>query len=146
MPTVRELIARKPTDGSVVAVAGTDTVLAAANLMNDRGIGGVVVLEAGRLAGIFTERDVMRRVVAERRDPETTTVREVMTAPVLTVTPETTMDEVRQLITERRIRHLPVVGAEGLVGVVTIGDVLAWEVAEQRFTIQHLENYVYYQR
>jgi CBS domain-containing protein len=146
MPTVRELIARKPTDGSVVAVAGTDTVLAAANLMNDRGIGGVVVLEAGRLAGIFTERDVMRRVVAERRDPDTTTVREVMTAPVLTVTPETTMDEVRQLITERRIRHLPVVGAEGLVGVVTIGDVLAWEVAEQRFTIQHLENYVYYQR
>ncbi|HZF66501.1 MAG TPA: CBS domain-containing protein [Gemmatirosa sp.] len=146
MPTVRELIARKPTDGSVVAVASTDTVLAAAHLMNERGIGGVVVLEAGRLTGIFTERDVMRRVVAERRDPETTTVGEVMTSPVLTVTPETTMDEVRQLITERRIRHLPVVGDAGLAGVVTIGDVLAWEVAEQRFTIQHLENYVYYQR
>jgi CBS domain-containing protein len=88
----------------------------------------------------------MRRVVAERRDPETTTVGEVMTSPVLTVTPETTMVEVRQLITERRIRHLPVVGDAGLAGVVTIGDVLAWEVAEQRFTIQHLENYVYYQR
>jgi IMP dehydrogenase len=146
MPTVRELIARKPTDGSVVAVASTDTVLAAAHLMNERGIGGVVVLEGGRLTGIFTERDVMRRVVAERRDPETTTVGEVMTSPVLTVTPETTMDEVRQLITERRIRHLPVVGDAGLAGVVTIGDVLAWEVAEQRFTIQHLENYVYYQR
>lgn len=146
MATVRDLLARKPTDGTVVAVSGTSSVLEAAHLMNDRGIGGVVVLEGGRLAGIFTERDVMRRVVAERRDPETTLVRDVMTSPVLTITPETTMEEMRQLITERRIRHLPVVGARGLEGVVTIGDVLAYEVAEQRFQIQHLESYVFYQR
>ena len=146
MATVRDLLARKPTDGSVVAVAGSTSVLEAAHLMNAHGIGGVVVLEAGRLAGIFTERDVMRRVVAERRDPETTLVRDVMTSPVLTVTPESSMDELRRLITERRIRHLPVVGAQGLQGVVTIGDVLAWEAAEQQDTIRHLESYVYYQR
>ena len=146
MPSVRDLLARKPSDGSVVAVAATDTVLDAAHLMNERGIGGVVVMDAGRLAGIFTERDVMRRVVAESRDPRTTLVRDVMTSPVLTVTPETSMDEMRQLITARRIRHLPVVGATGLVGVVTIGDVLAHEVAEREYTIKHLESYVYYQR
>ncbi|MGZ8412445.1 MAG: CBS domain-containing protein [Gemmatirosa sp.] len=141
MASVRELLTRKP--GDVVTVAGTTTVLDASTLMVERGIGGVVVLDGDRLAGIFTERDVLRRVVAMRRDPAQTLVQDVMTTPILTVARETTLEECRATMTERRIRHLPVVDASGLVGLVSSGDVLAYEVAERQATIQQLENYVY---
>jgi CBS domain-containing protein len=114
--------------------------------MVDRGVGGVMVVEGGTLAGIFTERDVLRRVVAVRLDPTTTLVRDVMTAPVLTVRPDTPLEECRALMSERRIRHLPVVADDALIGLVSAGDVLALEVAERQATIQHLESYVYYVR
>ena len=120
------------------------TVLDAARLMTARGIGGLVVRDAdGGVAGIFTERDVLRRVVGDGRDPATTLVREVMTAPVLTVTLETTVDECRQLFTGRRIRHLPVAERGALCGVVTSGDLIAFEADEARSTIEHLEGYLY---
>ena len=102
-----------------------------------------MVVEAGGLVGIFTERDVLRRVVAVRLDPAQTLVRDVMTAPVLTVTPETPLEECQATMTQRRIRHLPVVGPAGLGGLVSSGDVLAYEVAERQATIQQLESYVY---
>ena len=146
MASVRDLLARKPTDGTVVSIPATATVLEAVHLMDEQGVGGTVVTEGGRLTGIFTERDVMRRVVGERRDPATTLVGDVMSTPVLTVTPDTSIGEVRALITDRRLRHLPVVGERGLMGLITIGDVLAWEVAEQQYTIQHLQDYVYFSR
>ena len=149
MPKVRDLLARKSARGVPTAVVSIDpesTVLAAAQLMTARGIGGLLVLEGGQLAGIFTERDILRRVVGGQRDPAATRVREVMTTPVLTVTPETSVAECRALYTGRRIRHLPVVGAEGLCGVVTSGDVLAFESDEQRAAIEHLEGYVYNSR
>jgi CBS domain-containing protein len=146
MASVRDLLARKPTDGTVVSIPATATVLEAVHLMDEQGVGGTVVTEGGRLTGIFTERDVMRRVVGERRDPATTLVGDVMSTPVLTITPDTPIAEVRALITDRRLRHLPVVGERGLMGLITIGDVLAWEVAEQQYTIQHLQDYVYFSR
>ena len=142
MAAVRDLLARK--SGELITVTGATTVLDASVLMVERGIGGVVVLdEAGQLAGIFTERDVLRRVVAVRLDPAETLVRDVMTAPVLTVRPETVLEECQATMTERRIRHLPVMGPAGLAGLVSSGDVLAYEVAERQATIQQLENYVY---
>jgi CBS domain-containing protein len=141
MAAVRDLLARK--SGEVVTVTGATTVLDASTLMVERGIGGVVVVEAGGLVGIFTERDVLRRVVAVRLDPAQTLVRDVMTAPVLTVTPETPLEECQATMTQRRIRHLPVVGPAGLGGLVSSGDVLAYEVAERQATIQQLESYVY---
>ena len=144
MATVRDLLARK--SGELVTVTGATTVLDASTLMVERGIGGVVVLDAGRLSGIFTERDVLRRVVAVRLDPAETLVRDVMTTPVLTVAPETPLEECQATMTERRIRHLPVVGPAGMVGLVSSGDVLAYEVAERQATIQQLESYVYYVR
>lgn len=144
MATVRDLLARK--SGELVTVTGATTVLDASTLMVERGIGGVLVLDAGRLAGIFTERDVLRRVVAVRLDPAETLVRDVMTTPVLTVPPETPLEVCQATMTERRIRHLPVVGPEGLAGLVSSGDVLAYEVAERQATIQQLESYVYYVR
>ncbi|MCU0619769.1 MAG: CBS domain-containing protein [Gemmatimonadaceae bacterium] len=141
MPTVRDLLLRKGTH--VVAVTPDTTVLAAAALMNERGIGGVVVLEGTRLVGIFSERDVMRRVVAAERAPATTRIGDVMTASVVTTTLETPIAECRALMTARRIRHLPVVSTDGLVGVVTTGDILAYEVTMQEATITELEKYVF---
>jgi CBS domain-containing protein len=145
MASVRDLLARK--HGEVVTVTGATTVLDASTLMVGRGIGGVMVVDdEGRLEGIFTERDVLRRVVAVQLDPSTTHVRDVMTSPVITVTPDAPLEACRTTMSDRRIRHLPVVGPSGLVGLVSAGDVLAYEVAERQATIQQLESYVYYVR
>jgi CBS domain-containing protein len=84
--------------------------------------------------------------VAVQRDPASTLVQDVMTTPVLTVTADTPLEECRAVMTDRRIRHLPVLGKTGLIGLVSAGDVLAFEVAERQATIQHLESYVYYVR
>jgi CBS domain-containing protein len=142
MAAVRDLLARKG-DSNVVTISPEQTVVEGARLMNEQGIGGLLVVEDGELIGVFTERDVLRRVVAERVDPATTPIREVMTPDPITCSPETFLDECRSLMTERRIRHLPVVGKDDLVGVVTIGDLLAMEVAETRETISHLHSYVF---
>lgn len=141
MATVREILARKGSE--VLTVAPESTVLEAAQLMNARGIGAVPVLELGALIGIFTERDLMRRVVAETLPPESTPIRQVMTPDPLTARPETTVEDCGALMTARRIRHLPVLGPGGLIGIVTIGDLLAFQVSEQAATIAHLNSYVY---
>ncbi len=141
MAIVQTILLRK---GREVVTVGTDeTVLAAANLMNERGIGGLVVTEGDRVSGIFTERDMLRRVVAARRDPATTRVRDVMTAPVASCRPDTTLAECRAFMTEKRIRHLPVVDDKGLCGIVTIGDLLAQEVGEHEATIEYLSHYIH---
>lgn len=141
MATVRDLLARK--GSAAFTVTPAQTVLDAAALMNDKGIGGLLVVKEGQLVGVFTERDVLRRVVAARLDPATTTVDSVMTRDVITCSPETQLDECRAVMTERRVRHLPVVGGGEIKGIVTIGDLLAMEVAEHRETIGHLQNYVF---
>jgi CBS domain-containing protein len=141
MATVRDILSRKGTD--VVSVPPTATVLEAAQRMNERGIGGVVVLANGVLAGIFTERDVLRRVVVPGRPPGGTTVAEVMTTPVTTCGATTPVEKCAELMTERRIRHLPVVDDGVLGGVVTIGDLLAYQLRDQEATIQYMNNMVY---
>lgn len=141
MATVRDALARKGT--TVFTVAPEQTVLEGARLMNDQGIGGLPVMVEGSLVGVFTERDIMRRVVAERRDPATTPIGDVMTQGVITCTPDATLEDCRAVMTDRRIRHLPVVEEDRLQGIITIGDVLALEVLEQRDTIGHLQSYVF---
>ena len=141
MATVRDILNRK--GAAVIAIPPASTVLETAQLMNDRGIGAVLVTDGGTLAGIFTERDVMRRVVATRRDPATTPVSQVMTASLVTTTSTATVDECASLMTARRIRHLPVLDGETLAGVVTIGDLMAFQVDEQASTIAQLNSYVY---
>src|SRR3954447_6074594 len=129
MAVVRDLLNRKGTD--VVSIAPTASVLEAARLMNDRGVGGVLVVdETKRLLGIFTERDILRRVVAADLPPTNTSVRDVVTASIVTCSPDTTVDECASIMSTRRVRHLPVLDADGLHGVVTIGDVLAHRVSE----------------
>jgi len=141
MSSVRDLLARKGTN--VIAVAPTQTVLDAANVMNEAGIGGVVVLESGRLVGIFTERDIMRRVVAARRDPSTTLISDVMTTEPMTITAEVKIAVCRAMMSTRRIRHFPVMHDGVLVGMVTSGDILAFEVTEAEAQIEQLEKYVF---
>lgn len=141
MATVREILAKKGSE--VVTADPGQTVLEAAQLMNNRGIGAVVVTEGGEMQGIFTERDVLRRVVAEERDPRTMRLRDVMTPTVVTTTDLTTVEECGELMTRRRIRHLPVLTGGRLAGIVTIGDLMAWQVADQAATIAQLNSYVY---
>jgi CBS domain-containing protein len=142
MAVVRDLLNRKGT--SIVSIAPTATVLEAARLMNDRSVGGVLVVnDAGSLLGIFTERDILRRVVAAGLPPDSTKVSDVFTPDVVTTTPDMSVDECGAIMSSRRVRHLPVVDANGLHGVVTIGDLLAHRVSEHETTIQHLNSYVF---
>ncbi len=141
MSTVRDLLVRKGT--AVVSIPPTATVLDAAHVMNDKGIGGVVVLDDHKLVGIFTERDIMRRVVAANRDPATTLVSDVMTTECITIMPDVQIAVCRAMMSTRRIRHLPVVHDGGLVGMITSGDVLAFEVSQAEAQIEQLEKYVF---
>ncbi len=141
MSSVTQILATK--GRQVTSMESTESVLDAARLMNEKGIGGVPVTESGGIVGIFTERDILRRVVAECRDPATTTLREVMSERVVTCQPETTLDECVSVMTVKRIRHLPVVSDEGLCGIITAGDLLAFQVKDQAATIRYLKSYTF---
>jgi CBS domain-containing protein len=141
MTTVSEILKRK---GSEVVSMGTkDSVLKAARLMNEHGIGGVVVIDQGNMVGIFTERDILRRVVVEERDPATTSLEDVMTTPVASCRPETDLEECVRAMTGKHIRHLPVVDGDRVCGIVTSGDILAFQVREHEDTIQYLNSYIF---
>ncbi len=142
METVKGILAEK--GGQVWTIGKDATVLQAALLMNEHKIGALVVQDQGQIAGMFTERDVLRRVVGEQRDPAHTCVGDVMTAEVVCCTPATTLDEVRSAMKNRRIRHLPAVDDEQrLVGIISIGDLNARREATQEQTIYLLHEYLY---
>jgi CBS domain-containing protein len=141
MARVRDILEHK---GAHVMTCGPgDTALEAARVMNEHGIGALVVVAGGEVAGIFTERDILRRVVAAGRDPAATPVRDVMTQPVISCTPDTRVDECRAIITARRIRHLPIVWEGALRGIVTSGDVLAQQLREQQEALDYLHSWAY---
>lgn len=141
MARIRDILARK--GNRVVTTSPTATVQQAAQVMNEHRVGALVVLQDDRIVGIFTERDVLRRVVGERRDPLETRIAEVMTAEVICCSPDTTTDEVRGAMRDRRIRHLPVATEEGrLVGIVSIGDLNAELQADQEQTLFFLREYI----
>lgn len=140
MCTAGELVERK---GSFVAwLPPQATVLHAARLMNEWHIGSVLVMENDRLVGIFTERDVLRRVVAAHLDPHSTSLADVMTSPVACAAPHTLTDELRLAMRFKRIRHIPVVEDDRVVGIVSIGDLNKVEQDVQEQTIQYLEQYM----
>jgi CBS domain-containing protein len=142
MATVQRILDKK---GSVTwSVSPDASVLQAAMLMNEHQIGALVVTEEGGIVGMFTERDILRRVVGEQRDPAQTRVREVMSHEVVCCRPETMIDEARAAMMNRRIRHLPVVdGAGRLLGLISIGDLNAFDLAAQEHTIYMLHEYLY---
>lgn len=129
--------------GSNVETVSPDTlVLAAVQRMNDRKIGALLVVEHDLPIGIFTERDVLVRVVAAGLDPRVTPVHQVMTRDPVTVTSRVTINDALRVITERRCRHLPVIDDTGLRGLISIGDLTSWLVREQQRTIADLHDYV----
>ena len=127
----------------VILVNSDCIVAAAARKMCDKKVGGLMVVEEDTLVGIFTERDLMRRVVAEGLDPEKIKVSEVMTSSIATVPPETSVSEAANLMSQNRIRHLPVLQDGKLYGVVSAGDILAWKLREQEFAMNQLEDYFF---
>jgi CBS domain-containing protein len=142
MPDVKRILDQK-TDNSIATVGCDATVFDAASLMNERKIGSVVVLEAEKVVGILTERDVLTRVVTQQRKPEETLVRDVMTSPVAVASLSTSSDELRGVMRDRRIRHIPIVDEGELVGLVSIGDLNFAKSQEQEATIRYLEQYIY---
>ncbi|MDY7107234.1 MAG: CBS domain-containing protein [Planctomycetota bacterium] len=140
MATAEKILAEK--GGDVVWIGPEATVLEAVRLMNIKRVGAVIILAEGRLAGIFTERDVMRRIVGEQLEATKTRVGDVMTTPVACAAMHTTDHELREVFRNKRIRHLPVVDAGRVVGVVSIGDVNRVEKKVQDQTINYLQQYM----
>ena len=141
MPTAQDIIANK--SGDVAIIDEEATVMEAAKIMSDRRIGSLVVGRREKVVGIFTERDVLNRVVARHLDPLETIVKDVITAPVACCQPTTKLAECRSVMTKKRIRHLPVVNENRLVGMISSGDILALEYHEQELTIEYMHEYLY---
>jgi len=143
MPSVMDILADKGSD--VYTISPSATVLEATHAMNDQKIGALVVKDAlGRVMGIFTERDVLRRVIAEEKSPNSVRVGEVMTRDVVCCPPETDIDEASRIMRDSRVRHLPVCDGDGtLLGLVSIGDLNAYHASSQEAQIHFLSEYVY---
>ncbi|MFN8095193.1 MAG: CBS domain-containing protein [Vicinamibacteria bacterium] len=139
MTTIRQILSRK---SEVFSVRPDATVLDALRQMEERNIGALLVMEGERLVGIFSERDYARRMVLHGRASKDTPVREVMTPEVFVISPDVTSGECMVHMTDRHIRHLPVVEDGRVVGVISIGDVVRAVIQDLRFTIHQLESYI----
>ena len=140
MGTIADILSGK--GGDVIRTGGDETVFDVVKKMVDANVGALLVTDGDEIAGIFTERDYLRRVAVEGHRSEDTPVRDVMSSPVLYVTPETTVEEAMALMTDRRIRHAPVVEGGALVGMISIGDLVKSVSTEQSFQIQYLTDYI----
>ena len=138
--TIRNLLRSK---GSEVWWLPPDaTVYEAIALMAEKRIGAVLICEEGRPVGIVSERDYARKVILMGRSSRETRVREIMSSPLITVSPDQTVDECMRIMTERRVRHLPVVEGERVVGMISIGDLVKAIISAQAQTIRHLSDYI----
>lgn len=140
MKLVRHLLDAKGRD--VLCVSPGDSVLEAIRLMAEKGVGALVVTEGGTLAGIVTERDYARKVILKGRSSHTTAVRDIMTTDVITTTGSQSVEYCMNVVTEQRIRHLPVVEDGKLVGIISIGDLVKAVIADQQEAIEHLQHYI----
>lgn len=140
MNNVRQLLQTK--GKNVWSITPGTSVLDALKLMADKNIGALMVIDGERLAGIFSERDYARKVTLKGKSSRELTVAEVMTTDVISVRPEQTIVDCMELMTEKRIRHLPVIDAGRTVGVISIGDVVKSIISVQKDTITHLEEYI----
>lgn len=142
MPTAKDILGRK--GFSIFVVPSSATVLEAVERMNQHRVGAIVVMDEGQMRGMFTERDVLQRVVGERRDPSATEVGEVMTRDVICCAPTTDVDEISYIMKDKRVRHLPVCNQDGdLMGLISMGDVNAVHATHQEATITYLNEYLY---
>ena len=140
MKTVRELLRNK--GDQVYSLGPEATVYEALTLMAEKDVGALLVLDSGQLVGILSERDYARKIVLKGKTSRETPVREIMTEKVVWVRPDQTIEECMALMTNKRIRHLPVLEGGRLLGVISIGDVVKDIISEQEFMIEQLENYI----
>jgi CBS domain-containing protein len=140
MKTVRDLLRTKGTE--ISSVGPQTTVYDALKLMAERNIGAVLVLDGGKPVGILSERDYARNVVLKGKTSKDTPVAEIMTAKLVFVRPEQNIEECMALMTDKRIRHLPVLDEGQLLGIVSIGDIVKAVISEKQFLIEQLETYI----
>ena len=138
---VRSLLRNKGRN-QVWSIGPEETVFRAIELMSEKQIGCLVVLIAGQLAGVVSERDYARKVILMGRNSQQARVREIMSTPALFVTPEKTVAESMRIMTNRRVRHLPVLEGDHVIGMLSIGDLVNWVITSQQQTIKHLHNYI----
>ncbi|HSD15943.1 MAG TPA: CBS domain-containing protein [Thermomonas sp.] len=140
MRTVRQLLESKPVE--IRSVPPDAPVIEAIRLMAEHHVGALLVMEGARLAGIVSERDYARKVVLQGRSSKDTPVRDIMTERVITVGPGDSADHCMQVVTDHRIRHLPVIDGDAVLGVVSIGDLVRAVIEEQRQELDHLQRYI----
>ena len=141
MKTLKQLLEAK--SGNVYSITPDARVFDALKLMADKSVGALIVLEGGRIAGVISERDYARKVILHGKSSHDLQVRDIMTSKVISVHPGQTVEECMALMTEKRVRHLPVTEGERLIGVLSIGDLVKEVIAEQRQTIEQLESYIH---
>ena len=140
MGKVKDLLDRK---GYVVhSVEPSTTVYAAIEQMCQKNIGGVLIVENDMLAGIFTERDYARKLILKGKSSKETPIRDLMTANPIAVSPQTSIEECMQIMSDKHIRHLPVLDGTKILGMISIGDVVTFVIQEQKSIIAHLESYI----
>ena len=138
--TVREILKRKGSD--VWSISPESTVYQAIEMMANKHVGTLLVMTGDRMVGILSERDYARKVILKGRSSKETPVREIMSSPVIFTEPQHTVDECMKIMTDNRIRHLPVLEEEKVTGIVSIGDLVNWIISAQNHTIEQLQNYV----
>jgi CBS domain-containing protein len=141
MIPVRNILEKKGNE--VLSVSPDASVFDAMKIMGENSAGSVLVMEEGQVVGIMSERDFTRKIVLPRKFDEELTVRDIMTADVITVTPETSVEECMSIITDKKIRHLPVIDEGQLVGIISIGDVVRYLLSQKEMIIKHYEKYIY---
>ena len=126
----------------IISIEPNASVLDAIRLMADKSVGSLLVMQAGKLAGIVTERDYARKVIIKGRSSENTEVGEIMTSELVTASPEHTVNHCMEVMTEKKIRHLPVLDDDAVVGMISIGDLVQAIISDQKEEIEHLEHYI----
>ena len=141
MITVKEMLKEKG-GGGALTISPQDTVYKALEIMAEKNLGALVVVEGEKVVGMFSERDYARNVVLKGKSSKDTLIKDLMSENPCYVRPEQTLSDCMALITEKRRRHLPVLDGEKLIGIVSIGDVVKQQIIDQEFTIKQLENYI----
>lgn len=140
MGKVRNILHNK--GNAVFSVDPDMMVYRAIELMCEKNIGGLLIVENGKLVGIFTERDYARKLILKGKSSKDTPIKDLMTSNLVTVSPDTSIDDCMRVMTGRKIRHLPVLDKGDLVGIISIGDVVHYVIEEQKSIIEHLEHYI----
>jgi CBS domain-containing protein len=140
MSTVRNILQKKGKE--VYSVSPDSSVYDALETLEDKNLGALVVVENGKLIGIFTERDYARKVILKGRSSKETLVRDIMSSHPIFVNPDSTISDCMQLMSDKFIRHLPVLDNNQLIGVISIGDVVRYIISEKDFIIENLEHYI----